>query len=166
MRAAPTIAILETRSVPLKDLSPYPANPRNGDIDLIRGSIRAHGQYRAMVVNKRSMQVLAGNHLLHAMLAEDFTEGLCHFVDVDDEEAARIVLVDNRASDVGTYDEGLLAQLLESLPDLAGTGYDDQDLAKLVGSAPNFEPVGEDEQGRLDQLKPVTCPNCGHEFRP
>ena len=132
--ADPVITVLETRSVPLKDLSPYPANPRNGDIDLIRESIRAHGQYRAMVVNRRSMQVLAGNHLLHAMLAEGFTEGLCHFVDVDDEEAARIVLVDNRASDLGKYDDGLLAQLLESLPDLSGTGYDDRALQDLLGS--------------------------------
>lgn len=132
--ADPVITVLETRSVPLKDLSPYPANPRNGDIDLIRESVRAHGQYRAMVVNRRSMQVLAGNHLLHAMLAEGFTEGLCHFVDVDDEEAARIVLVDNRASDLGKYDDGLLAQLLESLPDLSGTGYDDRALQDLLGS--------------------------------
>jgi ParB-like chromosome segregation protein Spo0J len=166
MIAAPTISILETKSVKLKDLRPYPANPRNGDVDLIRESVRQHGQFRAMVVNKRSMEVLAGNHLLHAMLAEGFTEGLCHFVDVDDEEAARIVLIDNRASDKAGYDDGLLAELLQSLPDLSGTGYDDQALAVLVSGDPNFEPVGEDEQGRLDQLKPVTCPNCGHEFRP
>jgi len=31
---------------------------------------------------------------------------------------------------------------------------------------PDFQPVGIDEQGRLDQKKPVTCPECGHEFTP
>lgn len=31
---------------------------------------------------------------------------------------------------------------------------------------PTFEPVGIEEQGRLDQKKPVTCPECGHEFVP
>jgi len=29
---------------------------------------------------------------------------------------------------------------------------------------PDFQPVGVEEQGRLDQKKPVICPECGHEF--
>jgi hypothetical protein len=31
---------------------------------------------------------------------------------------------------------------------------------------PDFQPVGIDEQGRLDQKKPVICPECGNEFTP
>ena len=31
---------------------------------------------------------------------------------------------------------------------------------------PDFQPVGIEEQGRLDQKKPVICPECGHEFTP
>jgi len=34
----------------------------------------------------------------------------------------------------------------------------------VLGDAPNFAPGTEDEQVRLDQVKPITCPNCGHEF--
>src|SRR5215831_15272199 len=29
-----------------------------------------------------------------------------------------------------------------------------------------FSAAGEDEQGRLDQKKPVKCPQCGHQFIP
>ena len=29
-----------------------------------------------------------------------------------------------------------------------------------------FAAAGEDEQGRLDQKKPVKCPECGHQFVP
>jgi ParB-like chromosome segregation protein Spo0J len=29
-----------------------------------------------------------------------------------------------------------------------------------------FSAAGEDEQGRLDQKKPVKCPECGHQFIP
>lgn len=36
-----------------------------------------------------------------------------------------------------------------------------EDIGAVV---PDFQPVGVDEQGRLDQKKPVTCPECGHEF--
>ena len=40
-------------------------------------------------------------------------------------------------------------------------------LNELLGSeVPDFQPVGEDEQGRLDQKKPVVCPECGAEFVP
>lgn len=31
---------------------------------------------------------------------------------------------------------------------------------------PDFQPVDESEQPRLDQKKPVICPECGHEFVP
>ena len=30
----------------------------------------------------------------------------------------------------------------------------------------NFQPVGIEQQGRLDEKKKVTCPNCGTEFEP
>lgn len=155
--AAPTVTVLETKAVPLASLRPYPANPRNGDVDLIRESVRAHGQYRAMVVNRRTMEVLAGNHLLHAMLAEGFTEGLAHFVDVDDEEAARIVLIDNRASDLARYDDGLLAQLLESLPDLDGTGYDAQALAELLRGNTRPE-LSDPDEGTEPAAEPASKP--------
>ncbi len=52
---------------------------------------------------------------------------------------------------------------------LKGWGGDITALGALLASeeeVPDFEPVGIDEQGRLDQKKPVTCPECGHEFVP
>lgn len=55
------------------------------------------------------------------------------FVDVDDDEAARILLVDNRLNDTSPgYDNGLLLSLLTDLGDLDGTGYDAQALDELV----------------------------------
>jgi hypothetical protein len=30
--------------------------------------------------------------------------------------------------------------------------------------APDFAPGTEAEQGRLDEKKPIKCPECGHEF--
>ena len=52
----------------------------------------------------------------------------------------------------GLSAEGALAEMLASLAADAGI------------TPPDFQPVGIDEQGRLDQKKPVTCPECGHEF--
>jgi hypothetical protein len=36
----------------------------------------------------------------------------------------------------------------------------------IESEVPDFQPVGVEEQGRLDQKKPVTCPECGAEFTP
>jgi len=125
-------AVLETKEVPLADLHPFPGNPRRSDIKMLRQSIRAHGVFRAMVVNQRTMEVLAGNHMLEALKLEGHTTGLVHLVDVDQDEARRIVLADNRASDLGAYDDMMLLDLLQALPDLSGTGYDDRALSRLL----------------------------------
>ena len=45
-------------------------------------------------------------------------------------------------------------------------GFDGGELEELMGYVPDFQPVPEDEQPRLDEKKPVTCPECGHEFQP
>ena len=125
--------VVETKRIPLDSLHFYPGNARLHDDELIADSLRKHGQYRALVVQKSTMYVLAGNGTLHGLYEIKAKDALCHIVDVDDTEAAKIVLVDNRANDRAKYDNGLLADLLQALPDLEGTGYDDAALSKLLG---------------------------------
>jgi len=43
-------------------------------------------------------------------------------------------------------------------------GFSVDELAEAMGMGGDFEPGSIEDQGRLDQKKPVTCPNCGHEF--
>jgi hypothetical protein len=87
--------------------------------------------------------VLAGNHILLGACELGFERLAVAFIDVDDEQARRIVAVDNRTSDLAGYDPGSLAALLSSLPDLAGTGYGDADLSKLLDEL--AEPGAADE---------------------
>lgn len=126
------MSVIETTSVPLDQLHSFPANPRQGDVGAIVESLRAHGQYRALVVNKRTGQVLAGNHTLAALRETGAAEALIHYVDVDEDEAKRIVLVDNRSNDLAAYDDAALLELLRSLPDLSGTGYSGDDLDEIL----------------------------------
>ena len=133
------ISVTATVEVPLGKLVEYPHNPRRGEVDRLVESIEAHGQYRALVVNKRTMQVLAGNHTLKALRKTGAAKALVHYVDVDEVEAKKIVLADNRLSDLAGYDDQALAVLLSDLPDLDATGYEQADLdsllAKLAGPA-------------------------------
>jgi ParB-like nuclease domain len=55
---------LETRTVPIGDLTHYRKNPRRGDIEAIKESLRANGQYRPIVARRQTLEVLAGNHTL------------------------------------------------------------------------------------------------------
>lgn len=129
---APIPPTLESFKVPVSGLVPYGPNPRRGNIDVIVESLTHHGQYRPIVVRARTFEVLAGNHTLAAAKELGWTEIAATFVDVSDDEAARIVLVDNRSADLGTYDDQVLTDLLASLPDLGGTGFDPDDLATLL----------------------------------
>lgn len=119
-------------AVPIDDLRPYDRNPRRGDLESLKESLGANGQYRPIVANRRDNRVLAGNHTWQAAKALGWPEIAVTWVDVDDEQAARIVLVDNRTNDLATYDDAALADLLTGLPDLVGTGYDPAALAELL----------------------------------
>ncbi|MFJ4010339.1 ParB/RepB/Spo0J family partition protein [Streptomyces sp. NPDC090026] len=128
---------LASLAVPVADLAPYHRNPRTGDLDAIAESLSIHGQYRAIVVNRGSLtgrpnEVLAGNHTLKAARKLGWDKIAVTWLDVDDEAAAKIVVVDNRTSDLAGYDTALLADILTDLPDLQGTGYDQEQLDQLL----------------------------------
>jgi ParB-like chromosome segregation protein Spo0J len=130
---APRIpAALAALARPIDSLKPYPGNAKRHDLDGIAESLRRRGQYRLAVVQSSSGYVVAGNGMLAAALAEGWTELAAVDLDVDDEEAARLVLSDNRLQELGGYELGDLAELLAGLPTLTATGYDESDLADLL----------------------------------
>lgn len=128
---------LQVTSFGLDDLVPYYKNPRRGNIQEIAKSLEKHGQYRAIAVNKgthtgRPNEILAGNHTYFAAQALGWATIDATVIDVDDATATSIVLADNRLADLGDYDEQALADLLEAIDDLDGTGYSDEDLAAFI----------------------------------
>lgn len=137
--------VVETITVPIGQLKPHRKNPRRGDVELIKESLRAHGQYRAIVARKATNEVLAGNHTLRAARELGWETILVHLVDVTPEQAKRILLVDNRANDQAGYDNDALAELLASLPSLDATGWTqssyDALVSRVAGKLPDPAPV-------------------------
>lgn len=131
MQIPDTLAAL---AVPIDQLRPYAGNPRRGNLDVLMESLATTGQYRPVVGNRRTGEVLAGNHTLAAAVALGWSELAVTWVDVDDDTARRVVLVDNRSNDLAGYDDAELAALLESVTDLTGTGFTDADVAALLAS--------------------------------
>src|SRR5690349_18978820 len=119
---------LHALAVPIDDLQPYYKNARTHATELLDGSLRQHGQYRPIVVNRGTLtgrvnEIAAGNGTWAQAKALGWEHIAVTFIDVSEDSLARIVLVDNKANDEAGYDERLLAELLGSLPDLAGTGF-------------------------------------------
>jgi len=111
--------------VSIKDLKTHPANPRRGDLRSISESIKAHGFYGSLVVNKRTSHILAGNHRYIAATQLGFPTVPVTWVDIDEAQELKILAADNRTSELGTFDDDLLSNLLESIgDDLLGTGYE------------------------------------------
>jgi len=65
------IKVGQVASVALNTLESYPTNPRRGDIEAIAQSLKAHGQYRPIVVQYGTNFILAGNHTYKAAKKPD-----------------------------------------------------------------------------------------------
>lgn len=158
-------------------LKPYRDNPRRGDLDAIAASLEANGQFRPIVANRGTKkgasvrgEILAGNHTFQAATEVLGWDRIAvTWVNVDDDQARRIVLADNRIGDLAGYDDRQLANLLEATAKgdagLDGTGFDDGDLTglleKLEGAGPPAEFPKLDEQSVSTAYR---CPSCGYEW--
>ncbi|WP_195393661.1 ParB/RepB/Spo0J family partition protein [Actinomyces urogenitalis] len=165
----PAVTNLETVQIDVESVHPHHKNPRRGDIDAIAKSLTTNGQYRAIVVNKgthtgRPYEVLAGNHTLLAARKIGLDTIAAHIIDVDEEQATRIVLADNRTADLGDYDLHELEDLANSLPDLEGTGYTTETLDEILNAATTADTLPEPGDADIDDIGMswdivITCDN-------
>lgn len=105
-------------AVPIQSLALDPANARvhsAENLAAIRGSLRAFGQRKPIVVNRQTGIVEAGNATLQAALAEGWTHIAAVYVDDDPAQAAAFAVADNRTAELGQWDQEALARLLDGL---------------------------------------------------
>lgn len=130
---------LTTETVPLDALTVHPRNVRQGDVGAISESLKAHGQYRPIVVQRSTGHILAGNHTFKAAQALGWSEIAVTYLDVSDDEGMRILLADNRTNDLATYDDAGLVEVLRDIAatetGLTGTAFDDDDFDRLIRDA-------------------------------
>jgi len=143
--AVGALAAQKLEQVATGDLKPHPSNPNSGDVGVIAESIKVNGFYGAIVAQRSTGFILAGNHRWQAARAMKLDDVPVFWLDVNDEEAARILAVDNRSTRLGHDDESVLVDLLTQLSmtdlGLAGTGYDGDDLDKMLRDVSKPEPV-------------------------
>ena len=151
---------MELETVKLSELKEFPDNPRVGDVRRIGDSLMKNGQYRPLTVNRKDNVILTGNHTYRAMLKLCWEECLVTYVDVDEDKAKKIVLVDNRLNDLAEYDQELLNKMLKELVeenDFFGTGYDSNEVEDMLKTVDmDFSvPVLEEENETVSLSKPT-----------
>lgn len=122
--------------VALERLTEYPDNPRRGDVEAIAASIAKDGWHGTITVQTSTGYVIAGNHRLRAARLLGMETVPVVWIDCDDDTARRKVLADNRATDLGYFDDEALAAVLQSAGDLAGTLFSEADLELLAAPLP------------------------------
>lgn len=138
----------------------HPKNPKKGNVDAIGQSLEENDFYGAILVQKSTGYMLAGNHRWKSAREKGLREVPVIYIDCDDAKAEKILLADNRIADLGTYDDSILLMLLEERSkegSLAGTGYGDADLERMKQKLSTPEQFPEfDEQVKVH----YKCPRC------
>ena len=127
----------------------HPENARRGNVERLEESIRSNGFYGALVVQKSTRHIVVGNHRYQAAVNVGIEQIPVLWVDVDDQQARKLLLVDNRSNDVASYDDDLLIDLLRLTQNeggLEGSGYSDIDLEDLerLLTPPNLDDLIKD----------------------
>jgi ParB-like chromosome segregation protein Spo0J len=149
-RNSMTTEYVETRMIPLSELTAFPGNARRGNRKKLLESLEENGQYRSLIVRDTgdAWIVLAGNNTMEALEERGDTEARCEIVRCDDQTALRVNLVDNKANDEATYDDRARADLLALLDgELKGTGYEEDEADAILAryEEPEFTEVHEPE---------------------
>ena len=195
--------------VPISELRRWPRNPKEHDVGEIARSIRRFGLVSPLILDEGTGRIVAGHGRLEAIewmadhgqpapLGVRIVTGGEWRVPVlrgiafrGDGEAEAYLLADNRIGELGGWNEGKLAEILEGMARSGGvsspqgTGFDYDDLnaildrlskppepsahlepqahggALLRGSLPGSDVP---DVGRGKPARLVECPSCGFEF--
>lgn len=150
-------------------LIPYDRNPRKNDhvVDEMMGKIKEFGLPIPLCI--RPDGLIVDGHLRYKALKKLGIEQIPVAVN-DTWTPAKVKafrLSANKMSEKAEWDVGFLAlefqELQEFNYDLMHTGFEDKEINSICGQM-DFAPASEDEQGKLDEKKPVICPNCEYAF--
>jgi len=126
---------LTKQAVAIDELVPHPRNVRQGDIGAISVSLEKHGQYKPIIYQLSTKHILAGNHTWQAAKHLKWKKIAAVGIDCTDDQGLRILIADNRASDLASYNESELANLLSEFGrswDFEGLLYDQDDLDRML----------------------------------
>lgn len=131
----------------LSEIISDPGNSRVHDIhnlQVIKKSLLRFGQYRPFVIQKSTMYIRVGNGMYQAMLQIAKEQGKdvgdievkCMVLDLTDEQANTLSVLDNKSSDLSYNDNAKLGELFKNMStqNIQLTGFSNQQVSKILQS--------------------------------
>lgn len=172
-----------------------PRNPKKHDVDGVNASMDRFGYTIPIAIDERTQTVVAGHGRIEVLSArqaagkppparvkvapdgEWLVPVLRGLSFASPEEAEAYLVADNRHTEIGGYDDAMLADMLEDLRDreggLEGLGWSDEQATDMIASIRDAAGGADDETPRdrtppddfqdhdADSKKTVHCPRCG-----
>lgn len=164
----PELVKQKYRKLAVDEIRPHPDNPRQGDVGAISESIEAQGFYGAVLVQESTGYILAGSHRWRAAQFAGIKDLPALVLDVDDRTASRILVADNKTSDLASYDVDQLAKLLTEMDadgGLAGTGFDTSELDSMLATV-DLPLTGEEDEAPPVPSEPESTVGEVYELGP
>lgn len=161
------INCLYDKLVKVKELKPHPRNhnqhPKD-QIERLAKIIEYQGWRYPIKVSKLSGFITSGHGRVEAAKILKLKEVPVNYQDYESEEQEWADVQSDNA--IASWSELDLSGINNDLQDF-GPDFDIDLLGiKEFSVVPEFEPGTEADQGKLDEKKPVQCPNCGEQFVP
>ena len=128
----------KSQLISIHKLVPWKKNPRNNKhaIKKVAKSIQRFGFSSPIIVRAQDMRIIAGHTRYEAAVYLDMEHVPCRLMQLDENEADALALADNRLSELATWNDDLLSEVLESLDDaldfdLGELGFTDAELDML-----------------------------------
>ena len=129
-------------SVAMHELKTDSRNARKGNVQAIADSLKEFGQHRAVVVQRSTGKIIAGNHTFLAAQALGWTHVNVFYVDDDEQTSIRRGIADNATGDLAVWDDKKLAELLKDVgADIAGITSEDVDRLLNDIDKTNTDPI-------------------------
>jgi ParB/RepB/Spo0J family partition protein len=160
-KKAATTTAPELATVPIAELVFNPANPRKHSaeqIERLKASLLRDGQTKPILVRRANHMVIAGHGIMTAAAALGWPSISVLLWDVDQPTADRVMLADNRLSDLSTTDDAMLIELLAKIDeaDYLATGFSPAEVTKMLAEVEENISVVEVETSKVEDVFWVT----------
>lgn len=162
---------MQIEQVAVESLIPYARNSRTHSDDQvaqIAASIKEFGWTNPILIDGESGIIAGHGRLLAARKLGMKEVPVIQLSGMTDTQKKAYIIADNKLALNAGWDDELLRLELEELNveefKMELLGFDANELNLAMGLGVDFKPGTEDDQGKLDELAPIICPSCGHEF--
>lgn len=135
--------------------------------DLVK-SIKRFG-WGAPLLARPNGELIAGHGRLEAAKQLGLTKVPVRWMNLDPTEAHLLALADNKLTEIGEWDDVLVAEILEAAKlegaDIDGLGWTEGDLAKIMSDLEGSA-IAPDDFASIDPDREVehVCPQCGFSW--